>query len=1608
MAHEKRTNFKLDRVSVEGHTEASIEQSPNKQENLSEQTNKKSKRTQHVNSMVHSNSQLSEEALLNALVGSRHTATLTIDGVLSTCLLDSGSQVTTVSETFYKLHLPARQIQSVANLLDIEGAGGQPVPYVGYIEINLTFSKEITGRPEEISTLALIVPDCRSNQEVPVLVGTNVLDMLYETYTSYKENVCYTGQTNCETPPLIQTMYHKLKVDTASGKAGKVKLLSKKCLTIPAGERAVLTGYARNVNITPGAPLLVESLNDSLPGGLMFCNYIMTAPPKASFKVPVLLKNESAHTVKVPAGKVLAELFIPTSVSPLDAAQNRDTKTSQPSKSTATCNKISSTPANSLKFDLIDTPLSEEWKQRITDKLNSMSDVFATHDLDYGHTTAVKHRIRLSDPTPFKQRPRPIHPSDYEAVRQHLKELCDANIIRESESPFASPIVIVKKKNGTIRLCIDYRKLNNQTIKDAYALPNIEEAFSALTGSKWFSVMDLKSGYYQVEVEEEDKPKTAFVTPMGFWEFNRMPQGVTNAPSTFQRVMEKCVGSLNLKEVLVFLDDLIVFSSTLEEHEERLMRVLGRLREFGLKLSPDKCHFFRTSVKYLGHVVSEKGVETDPTKIAALTTWPKPQNVKELKSFLGFSGYYRRFIRDYAKIARPLNDLTVGYYPPRKSNKSYAKHNVGIDPKKPFAEKWTTKCDESFNTLIHKLTTAPILGFADAKKPYIVHTDASIHGLGAALYQEQDNQLRVVAFASRGLSNCEKRYPTHKLEFLALKWAVTDKFFDYLYGAKFTVVTDNNPLTYVLTSAKLDAAGHRWLAALSTFDFQIQYRAGKKNQDADGLSRRPHVPNEADTSGQDEDNCIDNFMSRVNQSTNETVSPEVVHAICQKHSHHPLSQPQSDSSFSGLVECLAVNADVIPPEYSHTDLLLGSCTLPRMSQQDWALEQKKDPSISTVIFLLKAGRKPSFRVRQRESREVQLMLRLWDQLVLRDEVLYRKRTLNGEQFFQLVLPQSYRDLALEGLHDTVGHMGVDRTSDLVRARFYWPRMLTDINTKVQTCERCIRQKARAERSAPLVNIQTNRPLELVCIDYLSLEPDGRGTKNILVITDHFTKYAVAVPTADQKAKTVAKALWNNFFIHYGLPERLHSDQGRDFESALIKELCLLLGIKKTRTTPYHPRGNPVERFNRTLLAMLGTLQEEDKVKWRDFVQPLVHAYNCTKNDTTGYSPYQLMFGRQPNLPIDIAFGLTKTDKKHESHIQYVKELRESLAESYKIATEHSEKSALHNKQRFDKKVRESKLETGDRVLVKNVGLRGKHKIASKWSQTVYKVIKQVKDLPVYVVAPFDSNGPERVLHRDLLLPCGFLPMAEEQIKDNPPKLTRKSKRQQQNNQDKDAETGRMDDVVSDEEYVEYYFYPTDINESEETGEVNDQIENEIQCDTQNNEGETMNSEPEVLPDTVINNTDEPNAHAIDSEPTLNLEAPPFEPQPNQEPTESLTTQNDLNPNIQTNPNNSGSAEILTPQKLRQDSEQDVEIQEPEQICFECEMDKTNEEEDPQIENETVQVRRSNRDKTHPKRLTYPSLGNPLVVVMQSIFNGLDKALQIALETDFYHQVLEPI
>ena len=548
-------------------------------------------------------------------------------------------------------------------------------------------------------------------------------------------------------------------------------------------------------------------------------------------RVPVRIYNMSAKGITIAPRSLLCDLQevkVLRSVTPVDT----ENKTAISGQQIASEIEDSDTNNSENKFslsdigaDLTESVLSEDQKEKASLIFEKWQRIFSRGPLDLSHTDLVRHEIKLTDDKPFKEPYRRISPAMIEEVREHIAEMLAAKAIRPSSSPFSSNVVIVRKKDGSIRFCIDFRKLNQRTIGDAYAIPRIEDSLHLLVGSKFFTKLDLKAGYWQVELKEEDKMKTAFqVGNIGFFECNRMPFGLCNAPATFQRLMERAMGEINLRDCLIYLDDIIIFSDTFEAHLERLEAVFQRLHTYNLKLKASKCEFFKTEVTYLGHVVSEEGIKTDPEKIRALKDWPVPKSVKDVRKFLGFTGYYRRFIHGFSAIVRPLNDLLIGNSTRKPSKK-----------KAPF--KWEAEQQQAFQTVIAKLSNPPVLAYANYKKPFKLHTDASTSGLGGVLYQQQDGIGRIIAYASRSLKPAERNYPAHKLEFLALKWVITDKFHDDLYGASFEVVTDNNPLTYVLTSAKLDATGHRWVAALANYNFSLTYRSGKLNKDADGLSR---------------------------------------------------------------------------------------------------------------------------------------------------------------------------------------------------------------------------------------------------------------------------------------------------------------------------------------------------------------------------------------------------------------------------------------------------------------------------------------------------------------------------------------------------------------------------------------------------------------------------------------------------------------------------------------------------------------------------------------------------------------------------------------------------
>jgi transposase InsO family protein len=696
-----------------------------------------------------------------------------------------------------------------------------------------------------------------------------------------------------------------------------------------------------------------------------------------------------------------------------------------------------------------------------------------------------------------------------------------------------------------------------------------------------------------------------------------------------------------------------------------------------------------------------------------VSEWPIPTNVKQLQTFLGFTNFFRRYIPGYACLVQPLLELLRGHGA-NKSKHQFVKGGSSKRSKKaaqsPVKWEWGVRQQQAFENVKLALLSPPILSYPDFTKKFILHVDACCQGLGAVLYQQHDSGLKVIAYGSKSLSSTENNYSAHKLEFLALKWAVTVKFSHYLYGKAFT---DHNPLAYILTTAKLDATGHRWLSELSTYEFQIFYKPGRQNRAADGLSRRPDP-------------------EREQQQCTKQISPEIFQEICSL---------LTNEGFSGFAEILGTKPDAV----------VNAIPVVQVAPLNWATEQQKDSDLQRVFQLVKSGSRLTDRQRRREAGGAMRLLSHWNSLVIRKNVLYKQSQTNDGVIFRLIVPKHLQPQVLSKSHDDMGHLGRDKTMSVAKERYFWIGLGQSVEQKIQTCPRCVRAKSPSlPERAPLCNIVTTRPLELVCMDFLGLENSKGGHNSILVITDHYTKYACAFPTRNQEAKTVAKILVEQFVVNYGIPKRIHSDQGGCFEGKIIQNMCQMLGMEKSRTTPYHPQGDGItERFNRTLISMLKTLQPSQKCDWKAHVAPLVHAYNCTRHDSTGFTPFFLMFGRTPRLPIDVFLGLP------DNYQSTVKSVKDNLEAAYKAATKASQEASKRQAKYYNKKVRGQKIHVGDLVLVRNVGLKGKHKLADKWKQDIHVVVEQPnQDIPVFRVRPENGEG-ERVLHRNLLLPISL-------------------------------------------------------------------------------------------------------------------------------------------------------------------------------------------------------------------------------------------------------------
>ncbi|GJY10096.1 putative reverse transcriptase domain-containing protein [Tanacetum coccineum] len=427
-------------------------------------------------------------------------------------------------------------------------------------------------------------------------------------------------------------------------------------------------------------------------------------------------------------------------------------------------------------------------------------------------TRQVEFQIDLVPGTaPVARAPYRLAPSEMKELSEQLKELSDKGFIRPSSSPWGAPVLFVKKKDGSFQMCIDYRELNKLTVKNRYPLPRIDDLFDQLQGSSVYLKIDLRSGYHQLRVREEDIPKTAFRTRYGHYEFQVMSFGLTNAPAVFMDLMNRVCKPYLDKFVIVFIDDILIYSKNKQEHEEHLKQILELLKKEELYAKFSKCEFWISKVLFLGHMIDSEGIHVDPAKIEAIKDWTSPKSPTEIRQFLGLAGYYRRFIEGFSKIAKPMTKLT----------------------QKKVKFEWGDKQEAAFQLLKQKLCSAPILALPEGSEDFIAYCDTSKKGLGAVLIQRE----KVISYASRQLEIHEKNYTTHDLELGAVVFALKI-WRHYVYGTKCTVFTDHKSLQYILDQKELNMRQRRWFELLSDYDCDIRYHPRKANVVADALSRK--------------------------------------------------------------------------------------------------------------------------------------------------------------------------------------------------------------------------------------------------------------------------------------------------------------------------------------------------------------------------------------------------------------------------------------------------------------------------------------------------------------------------------------------------------------------------------------------------------------------------------------------------------------------------------------------------------------------------------------------------------------------------------------------------
>jgi hypothetical protein len=784
----------------------------------------------------------------------------------------------------------------------------------------------------------------------------------------------------------------------------------------------------------------------------------------------------------------------------------------------------------------------------------------------------------------------PLSAVELKALDEYLEDNLAKGFIRHSSSPAGAPILFVKKSDGSLRLCVDYRGLNKITVKNRYPLPLIQENLDRLQAAKFFSKIDLRGAYNLIRIAAGEEWKTAFRTRYGLFEYLVMPVGLTNAPASFQQLMNEVLREFLDIFVIVYLDDILIYSKTREDHIHHIKEVLEKLRKHRLWAKAEKCRFFQTSVDFLGYIVFQDGVSMDSAKVKTILEWKPPRNVKDVQVFLVFANFYRKFIKGYSKITEPLTRLL------RKDNKFL----------------WSEKTQIAFDTLKTAFTSAPILTHFNPQRPIVLETDASDYALAGILsHSDSHGNLQPIAFYSRKFNDAELNYEIYDKELL----------YAYCEGSlqKITIYSDHRNLEYFSTSKVLTRRQARWMEFLSHIDFNIVYRKGTLMGKPDALTRRSELQGGSRAS--------------------EAAPKALLGAENFKIPHSEIRLPPNSFDLA------PINAKVLPPDLPYTNLAF------RIPEA-----QRKDPMLNKIRTLLTNIDIPF------TSEELELTK---GYALSEDDLLLHNN--------RICIPDQH-DIKIEILqqcHDTSlsGQLGQAKTYALVARHYHWPGMRAFINTYVQGCHTC--QRNKTHRHQPVGLLQPlpipSGPWRSISIDAIVKLPVSDNYDSIMVIVCRLTKMAHFLPFKEEGFTSEHLAILFNFIFRlHGIPQDIVSDRGPVFTSKFWRAFCSGLGIKLNFSTAYHPQSDgQTERVNQVLeqyLRMFVNYQQDD---WSQLLHKAEFTYNNSEHTSTKMTPFYANYGYHP---LDPSTPVIPTgNPSAQIRLEHLVKVRATLAENIKHA-----------------------------------------------------------------------------------------------------------------------------------------------------------------------------------------------------------------------------------------------------------------------------------------------------------------------------------------------------